>query len=146
MDDAGFVSGFERVRDLPRDRQRFVKWNGSAGNPIRQSRPLHQFHDESARAARFLDSMDRRDVRMIQRSQQLRFARESGKTVRIRHHRRRQDLERDVTLQSRVMRAIDLAHSPLSNEGIDDVRSDARSSLEHLQPRQYRVGDAARCP
>ena len=99
MDDARFVGGFERVRDLPCDRQRFVERNGSAGDPIRRVGPSTS---SMTRARVMPDSSTPwiAAMRMIQRGQHLRFALESGETVRIRHHRRRQDLERDVAFQS----------------------------------------------
>ena len=46
MDDALLVRGFERVGNLPRDRQRFVERNGAAGDSLRQILALDQFHDE----------------------------------------------------------------------------------------------------
>ena len=35
MDDAGVVRGFERIGDLPRDRQRLVERKRSAGDELR---------------------------------------------------------------------------------------------------------------
>jgi len=34
VNDALLVRGFERVRDLLRDRQRFVEWNGAARSAL----------------------------------------------------------------------------------------------------------------
>ena len=57
------------------------------------------------------ETVDVRDVRMIQRGQHLRFALESREPVGISRERLGQDLDRDVAIQPRVARAIDLAHA-----------------------------------
>jgi hypothetical protein len=38
------MRGFERLGDLLRDEQGFVEWNGALCDPIRERRPLDQFH------------------------------------------------------------------------------------------------------
>ena len=60
------VRGFERVRDLLRDRQRFVERNRAARDPLRQIVALDEFHHEGVHARRLLEAVDRGDVRMIQ--------------------------------------------------------------------------------
>ena len=47
---------------------------------------------------------------MIQRGENFRFALKAGQAVEVGCERRWQDLDRDVTLQLRIARAIDLAH------------------------------------
>ena len=49
MDDALLVRGFERLRDLPRDRQRFVERKSSPSrDPIGERLALDQLQDERA--------------------------------------------------------------------------------------------------
>src|SRR4029450_3760149 len=40
------VSSFECIRDLPGDGQRLSDWKRALGNPIRESRSLHQLEHE----------------------------------------------------------------------------------------------------
>ena len=47
---------------------------------------------------------------MVQRRQRLRFARESRQAIRIAREEIRQDLDRDVAIELRIARAVDLAH------------------------------------
>ena len=46
VDDAVLVRRFERLRDLPRDRQRFVERNRSVRDAIGKRRSLDQFQHE----------------------------------------------------------------------------------------------------
>ena len=48
---------------------------------------------------------------MIERREDLRFALEAREPIRIGRERVRQDLQRDVAIQLRVARAIDLTHA-----------------------------------
>ena len=48
MDDALLVRGFERVGDLPRDRERLVCRHRLAGNALGERLALDQLHHEGA--------------------------------------------------------------------------------------------------
>ena len=62
---------FERLGNLLRDRQRLVDRDRALRDPIRQRGPLDQLHDERGECRRFLQAVDRGDVRVIQRRQHL---------------------------------------------------------------------------
>ena len=49
MDDALLVRGFERFRDLLRDRKCFIHRIGPLRDPVSERRAFDQLHDESAR-------------------------------------------------------------------------------------------------
>ena len=66
-----------RSIDLPRERQRFVEWNRTAGDSRRQVFSLDELHHQRERPVCVLDPVDVRDVRVIQRGKQFRFALES---------------------------------------------------------------------
>ena len=55
----------------------------------------------------------------------LRFALEARLAIRIVRERIRQHLQRDVAIQPRVARAIDLAHTPFADRGSELVRTQA---------------------
>ena len=69
MDDPLFVRGFERLGNLLRDRKRLTDWDRRGRDPIGERRALDQFHDQGSDAAAVLESMDLRDVRMIERGE-----------------------------------------------------------------------------
>ena len=64
--------------------------------------------------------MDLRDIRVIERGEHLRFTTESRKTIRIVGDRGQQHFDRNVAIQFRIARAIDLAHSA-DPEGRENV-------------------------
>ena len=70
--------------------------------------PVDQLHDD--RVA--FDPVNRRDVRMIERSERLRFAREAQESVCVLREKLRQHFDRDVAIELGVPGAIDLAHPP----------------------------------
>ena len=74
MDDPLLVSGFERLGDLPRDRQRLVQRNRRSSNAVGQRRPLDELHDKCFAVGRVLEPVHRGDVRMIQRREDFGFA------------------------------------------------------------------------
>ena len=130
MDDPLLVRRFERLGNLLRDRQRLVERDRAARDPLRQILALDQFHDERAHAAGFLEAVDVRDVRMVQRRERLRFAREPREPIGIVRERVGQDLERDVAIQLRVAGAIHLAHAAFADLGGDFVDAEAGAGSE----------------
>src|SRR6266550_3842511 len=106
MNDALLVSRFERVGDLSRDRQRLVDRNGSASNSIGERWSLDQLQHQSLYAVRFFKAVDRGDVRVIERRQQLCFALETREAVGIGDKAVREDLERNLAVQVGIAAAI----------------------------------------
>src|SRR5882672_10981014 len=121
------VGGFERVRDLLRDRERLVDRNRSARDALRQVVALDEFHHERRDARALLQALDRGDVRMVQRGERLRFAREARQAVRVVRERFGQDLDRDGAIQLRIAGAVHLAHAAFADRRIDFVDAEARA-------------------
>ena len=96
--------------DLLRDRQRFVERNRAARDALREVLALDEFHHERRDAAALFEAVDTGDVGMIQRRERLRFARESRQAIGVVREGFGQNLDRDVAVQLRVARTIDLAH------------------------------------
>ena len=84
-----------------------------------------QFHHQGADAIRFFEPVDVGNVGMVQRREDLRFAREPCEAFRIGGERIGKDLDRDVTIQLRIARAIHLPHSAYADLGRDFVRAEA---------------------
>ena len=76
MNDPLFMRGFERLRDLLRDRQRLVDRDRPARNALRQVLALDEFHHQRTDTVGFFETVDVRDIGMIQRREGLGFARE----------------------------------------------------------------------
>jgi hypothetical protein len=141
VDDSSFVRGVERIGNLPRDRE--CLWNRQAldscrtsGEFVRKGVPFDQLQHQRRNAIRLLDAIDRTDMRMIEGREQAGFTLEPGETVGIRRKRRRQNLDRDVPSQLRVLRAIDLPHAAFANPRRDHVRPEL---LTDPDPRGHPV-------
>jgi hypothetical protein len=78
---------------------------------FRQRRPFHEFHHQGADAARFFQAVNCRDVRVVERSQHLRFAAKARQAFRVVAELSGQNLERHVAIQLGVAGAIDFAHA-----------------------------------
>jgi hypothetical protein len=128
MDDAALVSGIERVGDLARDLQGVIhRQRAVDGQAMGQCAALHELEDERAEAIAFLDAMDRRNARMIERGEDSGFAIEAGQTIGVSGERLWQDLEGDVAVQPRVAGAIDLTHATGADRLDYFVRTEART-------------------
>ena len=79
---------------------------------------------------RILESVDGGDVRVIERRQHLRFAREARQPLGIGGERLRQDLERDLAIEPRVARAVHLAHAACTEQRHDLEGAETCSSGE----------------
>jgi hypothetical protein len=120
MHDAALVRRLDRFRDLPGDRQRLVEGERACAQPLLERRPVDELEDEREDAVRLLDAVDRRDVRVVERGEQLRLALEAGEPLRVGANRLRQHLDRHLAPQARVARAVDLTHPP-GAEGSEDL-------------------------
>ena len=83
MDDSLLVRRFEGLGDLLRDRQRLVEGMGPRVNPLCEILALDEFHDERRDAVGLLEPVDRGDVRVIQRGEDLRFALKPRQSFRV---------------------------------------------------------------
>ncbi len=119
MNHALLVSRLERRGDLLRDRQRLLHRNRPLVNPIRERRPFDQFQHERVHATRFLQAVNRTDIRMIQRGQNLRFALEARQPIDIEGEDGREDLECDVAIQGGIAALIDLSHPAAADKSGD---------------------------
>ena len=131
MDHAGLVRRFESVGDLLRHRQRLVKRNRPARDPLLQREAIDQFEHQRPRATVFLDAVNLSDVGVVERREQLGFSLEPGQAVRIASKNVGEDLQSDVAVQARVVRAIDLAHTARAEDAGDvEVPSVPIASLQ----------------
>ncbi len=62
MDNALFVSAFERLSDLGKHRKRFLDGDSAGGDAIGQCPALDQLHDKEPNAVGFLQVVNRSNV------------------------------------------------------------------------------------
>jgi hypothetical protein len=105
------VPGLERCRDLERYAHRLIGRDRSLGDPVRERRPIDELHDDNGLVAGPLEAVDRRDVRMIQRREDLRFALKAREAILVFGDGFGEDLDGHVALETRVGRTIDLTHA-----------------------------------
>ena len=99
----------------------------SAVQPLGQSLARHELHDEIEGAVGFFQSVNRGDVGMIQRREELRFSPEPIDAQLIVCERFGQDLDGDVALELPIARGVNLAHAACAKQAQDPIRADRRS-------------------
>ena len=101
MNDAPLVSGLERIGNLTCKLDCFVHRQWMRFEPFRQRGALHQFqHETQGRAIptfQILHAVDRANVRMVHRCEDLRLALEPCDPLRISGKGGWQNLDRDMT-------------------------------------------------
>jgi hypothetical protein len=130
MDDALLVSRLQRLGDLTGDRKRLIERHGRASDVLGQRLPVNELHDQRRDAVRFLQSVDLGDVRVIQGSEDFRFALKASKALHVTRQRLRQHLDGDGALQVRVGGAINLTHAARAQRRDDLIRPEPRSGSE----------------
>ncbi len=130
MNDPALVRGFERVGDLPGDRQHLVQRHRTPTDAIGKRRSIDELQHQRADAVAVLQAVNRGDVGMVECGEDFRFALEARNPFRIAGKGRGQDLYRDIAFQQRVARSINLAHATGAEHGFDFVGTEARSALE----------------
>ena len=70
-----------------------------------------QFKDECLAPVGVFESVDRSDVRVVERGEHMRFALEPREALRVVREGGQQDLDRDLAMQLRIARTIHRTHS-----------------------------------
>jgi hypothetical protein len=122
MDDALLVRHLKRVRDLARDDERLVERNRSLRNALRERRPLDELHHEGSHVAGVFQTINRCDVGVIQRRQDVRSALKPSQPIGIVQERLGEHFQRDVTVQLGVAGSIHLSHTACA-EQFDNLES-----------------------
>ena len=112
MNDTLLVRGFERVGDLGGDPDRLLEAQRTVCDAVAQRVAVHQLQNERtpepAEAGPHdrgvFEAIDRRDVWMVQRCEQLRLTLEPDEAVGISGEQCRQDLQGDVAVKPRLSR------------------------------------------
>ena len=67
---------------------------------------------------------------MIQGRDRPRFMFESAQAIRVMGHRRRENFDGDVTIETRIATAVDFAHPASAEQRDDFVRAEARTGRD----------------
>ena len=111
MDDALPVRCGETPGDLERVVDGLLLGDRTGVELPAQRLALEKLHDGVGDAVLVSEIVDRKDVRMRQRRDRFRLSLEPGQRVGIGRDGRRKDLDRDVAVQLRIPRAVDLPHT-----------------------------------
>ncbi len=115
MHDALFVRGFDAFGDLLGDVQRLIDGKRAALETPGEILALDQFHRQEALAALLMQAVDRGDVGVVQRGQQLGLAFEAGQPLGAVGEDLREQFDRDVAVERRVGGAPDRTHPALTD-------------------------------
>ena len=125
VDDPLLVRRGEAVRDLQRVVDRLSRRQLPARERRAQRLAFEQLLNDVGRALVRADVVDGRDVGVVQDSRGPRLLLEAAQAVGVRGERRRQDLDRHVAAQPRILRPVDLSHP---------ARAERREDLVGAQP------------
>ena len=130
VDDALLVRGGEAVRDLHRVVDGLARRQPATGEHRAQRLALEQLLDDVGSVVVRADVVDGGDVGMVEDARGLRFLLEAAQAVRVLRERGGQHLDRDLASEARVLRAVDLAHSPGADLAEDLVGAELRAGGE----------------
>ena len=96
---------------------------------------VDELQDDRGRAVGLLETVNAGDVRMVERGEELGLALEPAETIGVAREFAGQHFQRDVALQLRVARTVDLAHAAGAEQLDDFVRCDPRTGFKwHGRP------------
>jgi hypothetical protein len=142
--DAVLVGVGERLGHLLRDRQRLLGCERPLAQALGERPAPHVLHRDVRRLRpariRLAHVVDHGDVRVRERRGHARLAHESGRRLPVAGGRRRESLERDQPVQSRVLGEPDLAHGSRPEALLEPVVCElllfGHGRFLHYEPRQ----------
>src|SRR5262249_4291721 len=134
-DDPALVRGLEAFRDLPRDRDRLVHRDRALREALREVLAVHELERETHDSVRLLEPVDRGDVRVVERGEELRLAAEARDAVAVLEGGGGKHVDRDAAVRPRVGRGEAPAPPAGAERSHDLVRADAPAGSErHRRP------------
>src|ERR1044071_1582013 len=102
MNDALFVRGLERIGNLQRDAQRRVDTQRATLQPLGEGFAFDELHDEEMTAVVLLESVERRNPRVVQCSKRFGLPLEASDPLRIACEVWRKNLDRNRASELRI--------------------------------------------
>ncbi len=125
MNDLLVVGGFERRDDLKRNPHRFFGRHGAFLDPVCQGRAIHELHHDDHLIVSLLESVDRRNVRVIHRGEKLSLAFEASQPIGIVDESLWEHFDRDIPAKLSIRCAPDFAHAARADLLDDFIRPEA---------------------
>jgi hypothetical protein len=138
VDDPRRVRGLEGVGDLQRDPDDFRRGQLVPRHVHLEVGPVAPLHDDEGRAFVLVDFVDRADVRVVERGDGLRFARQPPGGLGVTGQLLGQEFERHLSPQPHVLGLVDDAHSPDAQLAGHTVVGDRLSDHGRLRISQHR--------
>jgi len=113
------------IRNLPSNMERLLNRNRTLCDALNQGGTLDQLHYQGDDVVGVLQAVDVRDMRMIQRGENLSLALKPGETFGISKKGFGEHLQGIVPLEARVVCAPDPAHATLADQGCHLIWTDA---------------------
>src|SRR5262245_36375395 len=130
MNDSFLMGSFECLGDLPGNGQCLIEGNPLTRNPCGEAFTIHQFEHEELDTVDFVQAIDRGDVRMVQRGEELRFATKAPESLWIAGEGLGQDLHRDIASELGITSTVDFTHPAAAKRGDDPVRAKVNARFE----------------
>src|ERR1035441_6015889 len=111
MGDAIAMRLIQGASELDPILQHLGRWQRTFFQTGRESRTLHEFHNDKVRTVLPANIVERADVRMIQVRDDFRFAFKTLASRRIIRKMRWKDFDGDSSVEARVKRLVNFAHS-----------------------------------
>ena len=137
MDDSGPMCAIQGVRDLDAELEHLRHRQCTLREPLRESLPVDQLHHQIVGTVLMANVVERADVRVVEQRDGTRLALEPGAHFGRRGLVLRQHLDRHVATESRVVRAIHLAHAARAERGDDLIGAEPSAGEEHHEGVDY---------
>ena len=131
MNDTFLVRRFEGFGDLEGKFEGFLYGDGTARQLVGQRVTVHQFKDQESSAVVFLEAVDGRYVRVIQRSEQFGFTLKPYQAFFVSGELFREGLDGDLASELGVPCTPHLAHPALAEGRNDFVVCEFGAGLNH---------------
>ncbi len=127
VDDSLAVGRGEAGGDLSGPIGRSADRRNSVGKDFSKRLALEELHDGIGRLTVRSEIEDGEDVRVVQRRNRVRLALEARERVGVLRERFRKHFDRDIAMELRVLRAVNLSHPPGTQGGEDLVGTEFRT-------------------
>ena len=132
MDDTLRVRSDERLGDFPCRAQGLREWHQPLAQSRRECLAFEILHDQEIDPLMVAHLVQRTDARMRESCDGAGFVREARPGSRFGCGVKREHLDRNVAIESRVAGFVDLAHPPGADKTLDLEDSEPRSTGQHV--------------
>src|SRR4030095_1787259 len=130
MRDSLLVRRREAMRDVKRELDRLADRDGPGIQAVPKRLAFKQFGHNEWRAGLSADVVHGEDIRVVPRGGCAGFLLESTEAIDVSRECWGEDFDRDITSESRIARAVYLAHAASAEGGDDFVRAETGAGSE----------------